>query len=141
MIEVTRSIQLDERELEERFVLAQGPGGQNVNKVSSAVELRWDARNSPALTDEVRARLERLAGRRMTKEGVLVLISQRFRDQPRNRADALDKLLALIRQAAEPPPPPRKRTRPTFASKQRRLEGKSRRSGIKAGRGRPSRDD
>ena len=141
MIEVTATISLDERELEERFVLAQGPGGQNVNKVSSAVELRWNARTSPALPDDVRTRLEGLAGRRLTKDGVLVITSQRFRDQPRNRQDALDKLLALIRQAAEPPPPPRKRTRPTFASKQRRLEGKSRRSGIKAGRGRPADHD
>ena len=100
MIEVTRSIGLDERELEERFVLAQGPGGQNVNKVSSAVELRFDVRASPSLPEPVRARLERLAGRRLTKEGVLVLVSQRYRDQPRNRQDALDKLLALIREAA-----------------------------------------
>lgn len=141
MIPVTAGIELDERELEERFVRAEGPGGQNVNKVSSAVELRFDVRGSPSLPEPVRARLERLAGRRLTKEGVLVLQSQRFRDQPRNRQDALDKLIALIRQAAEPPPPPRKRTRPTLASKKRRLEGKSRRSEIKAGRGRPSRDD
>jgi ribosome-associated protein len=141
MIPVTPSIELDERELEERFVRAEGPGGQNVNKVSSAVELRFDVRGSPSLPEPVRARLERLAGRRLTKEGVLVLQSQRFRDQPRNRQDALDKLIALIRQAAEPPPPPRKRTRPTLASKKRRLEGKARRSTIKAGRGRPSGDD
>ena len=141
MIEVTPSIQLDERELEERFILASGPGGQNVNKVSTAVELRFDVRNSPGLPEPVRQRLERLAGRRLTKEGVLVLVGQRFRDQVRNRQDALDRLLALIRQAAEPPPPPRKRTRPTLASKHRRLEGKARRGGIKAMRGRPASDD
>ena len=141
MIAVTERIELDEREREERVVLASGPGGQSVNKVSTAVELRFDVRRSPSLPEPVRARLERLAGRRLTKEGVLVLQSQRFRDQPRNRQDALDKLLALIRQAAEPPPPPRKRTRPTLASKKRRLEGKARRGVIKAGRGRVTGDD
>ena len=141
MIEVTPSIALDERELEVRFVLASGPGGQNVNKVSTAVELRFDVRRSPALPDPVRARLERLAGRRLTKEGVLVLLGQRYRDQTRNRQDVLDRLLMLIRQAAEPPPPPRKRTRPTRASKERRLEGKARRSGVKANRGRVRGED
>ena len=141
MIEVTGSIALDERELEERFVLASGPGGQNVNKVSSAVELRFDVRRSPSLPEPVRTRLERLAGRRLTKEGVLVLASQRFRDQPRNRQDALDRLLALIREAAAPPPPKRRPTRPTLGSKVRRLEGKTRRSGVKSLRGRPSSDD
>jgi ribosome-associated protein len=105
VIEVTGSISLDEREIEEKFVRAEGPGGQNVNKVSSAVELRFDVRGSPSLPEPVRARLEQLAGRRLTKEGVLVLFSQRFRDQPRNRQDALDKLLELIREAARPPPP------------------------------------
>ena len=141
MIEVTRSIRLDERELEERFVLASGPGGQNVNKVSTAVELRFDVRSSPSLPEPVRARLERLAGSRLTKEGVLVLVAQRFRDQARNRQDAQDRLVEMIRKAAEPPPPKRRPTRPTLASKFRRLEGKSRRSGVKAGRGRPSAED
>jgi ribosome-associated protein len=141
VIEVTPAISLDERELEERFVLASGPGGQNVNKVSSAVELRFDVRRSPSLPEPVRQRLERLAGRRLTKEGVLVLSSQRFRDQPRNRQDALDRLLALIREAAAPPPPKRRPTRPTLASKVRRLEGKTRRSGVKSLRGRPAPDD
>lgn len=141
MIEITRSIALDERELEERFVLASGPGGQNVNKVSSAVELRFDVRRSPSLPEPVRLRLERLAGRRMTKEGVLVLTSQRFRDQPRNRQDAIDKLVTLIRQAAAPPPPKRRPTRPTLGSKVRRLDGKTRRAGVKTLRGRPSSDD
>jgi len=141
VIEVTNSISLDERELEERFVLASGPGGQNVNKVSSAVELRFRVRGSPSLPEPVQAELERLAGSRLTKEGVLVLTAQRYRDQPRNRQDALDKLLALIREAAAPPPPKRRPTKPTLGSKVRRLEGKTRRSGIKAGRGRPSSDD
>lgn len=141
MIEVTSGIFLDERELEEKFVLASGPGGQNVNKVSSAVELRFDVRRSPNLPEPVRERLERLAGRRLTKEGVLVIGSRRFRDQPRNRQDALDRLLALIREAAAPLPPKRRPTRPTLGSKVRRLEGKTRRSGIKAGRGRPSPDE
>ena len=141
MIEVTPTIALDERELEERFVLASGPGGQNVNKVSTAVELRFDVRRSPALPEPVRARLERLAGRRLTKDGVLVLLGQRYRDQVRNRQDTLDRLLALIRQAAEPPPPPRKKTRPTRASKERRLAGKARRSDVKAKRGRVHGED
>ena len=135
MIPVTDHIALDEKELEERFVRAAGPGGQNVNKVSTAVELRFDVRGSPSLPDGVRARLERLSGRRLTLEGVLVLQASRFRTQERNRQDALDRLLELIRRAAEPPPPPRKKTRPTLASKKRRVEGKVRRGVIKSGRG------
>ena len=140
MIAVTDAIALDEKELEERFVRAAGPGGQNVNKVSTAVELRFDVRASPSLPDGVRARLERLSGRRLTLEGVLVLQASRFRTQERNRQDALDRLLELIRRAAEPPPPPRKKTRPTLASKKRRLEGKNRRGQVKAMRGRPQMD-
>ena len=137
MIQVTDEIAIGEDELQERFVRAAGPGGQNVNKVSTAVELRFDVRGSPSLPESVRARLERLAGRRLTLDVVLVLSAQRFRTQDRNRQDALQRLIELIARAAEPPPPPRKKTRPTLASKKRRLEGKVRRGQVKAMRGRP----
>jgi ribosome-associated protein len=140
MIPVTAKIVLDEREIDEQFVRASGPGGQNVNKLSTAVQLRFDVRHSPSLPPEVRARLERLAGARLTREGVLVIIAQRHRTQGRNRADALERLLDLIRQAAVAPIK-RRPTRPTKASRERRIEGKKRRSGIKRLRGgRPSMD-
>ncbi len=130
MIHVTSTIDIGEDELEERFVRASGPGGQNVNKLSSAVQLRFDVRRSPSLPDDVRARLERLAGRRLTRAGVLVIIAQRHRTQERNRQDALDRLIELIRQAAVAPTP-RRPTRPTKGSRERRLESKKRRSSIK----------
>jgi len=131
MIRVTDAIALDEREIEENFVRASGPGGQNVNKVASAVQLRFDVRRSPSLPNDVAVRLMKLAGRRMTQDGVLVITAQRFRSQEQNRQDALDRLVALIRQAAVRPTP-RRKTKPTLASKQRRLEGKSRRSQVKS---------
>jgi ribosome-associated protein len=130
MIRVTAQISIDEREIEESFVRASGPGGQNVNKLATAVQLRFDVRGSPSLPAEVRARLERLAGARLTGEGVLVIIAQRHRTQARNREDALDRLIELIRRAAIAPRP-RRPTRPTKASRERRIEGKKRRSGIK----------
>jgi ribosome-associated protein len=136
-IAVTPEISLDEREIAVSFVLAAGPGGQNVNKVASAVQLRFDARLSPSLPDAVKARLQGLEGRRMTSDGVVVIAARRFRSQDRNRQDALDRLLALIRAAAEVPVK-RRPTRPSFAERQRRLENKGRRASvIRARRVRP----
>jgi ribosome-associated protein len=131
MIPVTNSITLDEREIQESFVRASGPGGQNVNKLATAVQLRFDVERSPALPEGVRARLKTLAGRRLTQDGVLVITAQRHRTKERNRQDALERLIDLIRRAATPPVP-RRPTRPTLASKRRRLEAKSRRAGIKS---------
>ena len=130
MIRVTSHIAIDEREIDENFVRASGPGGQNVNKLSTAVQLRFDIRHSPSLAPDVRSRLEGLAGSRLTRDGVLVIIAQRHRTQARNRQDALDRLIDLIRQAAVRPVK-RRPTRPTKASRERRIEGKKRRGGIK----------
>ena len=141
MIEVTPDITLADDEVQIRAVRASGPGGQHVNKVSTAIELRFDVRGSPSLTPYVRARLEKLAGSRLTLEGVIVLVAQARRSQEMNRQEAVERLLDLIRKAAEPPPPPRKKTRPTYASKLRRLEGKAKRGTVKAMRGRPRGED
>ena len=130
MIRVTDRLSIDESEISETFVRASGPGGQNVNKLSTAVQLRFDVRHSPSLPDDVRTRLERLAGRRLTRDGVIVIIAQNHRTQERNRADALERLIELIRQAAVRPVP-RRPTRPTKASRERRIESKKRRSGVK----------
>ena len=141
MIEVTPEILIPEDEITERFVRSAGPGGQNVNKVSTAVELRFDVRRSPSLPNDVAVRLMKLAGRRLTQDGVLVLSVMTHRSQERNRAEAVQRLVELIRKAAEPPPPPRKRTRPTLASKVRRVEGKVRRGGVKSLRGKVRGED
>lgn len=134
MIEITPAIHLDEKEIEEQFIRAPGPGGQKVNKTESAVQLRFDARHSPALTNAVFLRLKTLAGRRMTHEGVIVLTANRFRSQEQNRGDALDRLIALIREAAVAPKH-RRATKPSKAAKRRRLDAKRHQGSLKRQRG------
>lgn len=136
MIAITPRISIDEAEIQEEFIRASGPGGQNVNKLSTAVQIRFDVRLTPNLPDSVRARLERLAGRRLTKDGVIVMTAQRYRTQDRNRQDARERLVELIRQATEVPTA-RRATRPTLASKHRRLDSKARRATLKDQRGPP----
>jgi ribosome-associated protein len=133
MIRINAALSIDEREIEESFVRASGPGGQNVNKVSSAVQLRFDARRSSSLPEDVRARLMRLAGSRLTRDGVLIINAQSHRTQARNRAEALGRLVELIRRAAIAPRP-RRATKPTKAARERRIEAKKRRGGLKESR-------
>jgi len=130
MIRVTGTITIGEEEIHQQFIRASGPGGQNVNKVATAVQLSFDVAHSPSLPEDVRGRLTRLAGKRMTKEGCLIIDARRFRTQEQNRRDAVARLVSLIRQAAQRPKI-RKKTRPTLASKERRLESKHRRAKIK----------
>jgi ribosome-associated protein len=139
VIVVTERLSIHEDEIDIRHARASGPGGQHVNKTSTAIELRFDVRASPSLPEDVKARLEKLAGSRLTLDGVLILFAQGSRSQEMNRQDAIERLVDLIRQATVRPKA-RKATRPTYASKLRRLAGKSSRSGIKAGRGKPSLD-
>ncbi|MDZ4369707.1 MAG: alternative ribosome rescue aminoacyl-tRNA hydrolase ArfB [Afipia sp.] len=139
MIRVTRDITIDEKDLDIAFVRASGPGGQNVNKLSTAAQLRFDVSRA-SLAPDVMMRLTTLAGQRMTKDGVIVIHAQRFRTQERNRADAIDRLLDLLREASVRPKP-RRATRPTLGSKIRRLDGKKRRSDVKAKRNTRSFDD
>jgi ribosome-associated protein len=134
------AVSIPEDELEESFVRASGPGGQNVNKVSSAVQLRFDVVNSPSLPEPVKERLLRIAGRKATSDGVIVITANRFRDQPRNRDDARARLAEMVEQACVRPVF-RRPTRPTLGSKQRRLVAKATRSGVKAGRGRVTTDE
>jgi ribosome-associated protein len=135
-IYITPTLTIDESELEERFAYNSGPGGQNVNKVETAVQLRFDAERSPSLSPDLRARLSRLAGRRITKEGVLVIDARRFRTQERNREDALERLKALLARAASAPKP-RKKTRPSRAAREERLQIKARRGELKKTREKP----
>ena len=131
MIYVTPDISIDEREIQEDFIRASGPGGQNVNKVATAVQIRFHVGNSPSLPDDVRRRLLRLAGRRVTEDGLLIIHARRFRTQKQNRQDAIDRLVELIRKASKKPRP-RRKTTPTHASRRRRLEAKRRHSRTKS---------
>jgi ribosome-associated protein len=137
MIAINDDIVIDEREIEERFVRASGPGGQNVNKLSTAVQLRFDAMASASLDEATKARLKRRAGRRMTADGVIVIVAQRFRTQEANRRDARNRLAALIK-AATIAPKPRRPTRPSLGAKRQRMEDKKRRGQIKALRSGPA---
>jgi len=131
MIYIDKNISIEDNEIHEDFIRSSGPGGQNVNKVATAVQLRFDVRNSPSLPENVRERLISIAGKRITKDGVLVIKAARFRTQEQNRRDAIERLAGLVGKAAEAPPKPRRKTRPSKASKERRVEAKRRHSTTK----------
>lgn len=139
MLRIARDIVIDENDLDISFVRASGPGGQNVNKLSTAAQLRYDIARAQ-LAPDVHERFVRIAGQRLTKDGIVVIHAQRFRTQERNRQDAIDRLVVMLREASIRPTP-RRATKPTFASKQRRLEGKKRRADVKSMRGGKRFDD